>query len=177
MASNYTDNYKLCQWEAEDRVLRTEFNEDNAKIDAALVSLSSAVSGKASSSAVSSLQSLLNSLKTTVSQQTATLSGKGNCQIYATTYVGTGRYGSDAPCSVSFPLKPMVVFVTGPDSYQGIFTQGSSGHYAAYLGVSGSYVAVTWGSKSVTWYSDKAASLQLNTAGKTYTVTALLKAD
>lgn len=36
MASNYTENYGLCQWEATDQVLRTEFNEDNAKIDAAL---------------------------------------------------------------------------------------------------------------------------------------------
>lgn len=36
MASNYTDNYQLCQWEATDQVQRTEFNVDNAKIDAAL---------------------------------------------------------------------------------------------------------------------------------------------
>lgn len=36
MASNYTENFGLCQWEATDQVLRTEFNEDTAKIDAAL---------------------------------------------------------------------------------------------------------------------------------------------
>lgn len=36
MASNYTENYGLCQWEATDAVLRTEFNEDNRKIDEAL---------------------------------------------------------------------------------------------------------------------------------------------
>lgn len=36
MASNYTENYGLCQWEATDQVLRTEFNEDNAKVDEAL---------------------------------------------------------------------------------------------------------------------------------------------
>ena len=33
---NATTNYQLSQWEAEDRVLRTDFNADNAKIDAAL---------------------------------------------------------------------------------------------------------------------------------------------
>ena len=38
MASNHTTNYQLCQWEATDKVLRTDFNEDNAKIDAALAS-------------------------------------------------------------------------------------------------------------------------------------------
>ena len=36
MASNYTANYGLCQWEPEDKFLREEFNQDNEKIDAAL---------------------------------------------------------------------------------------------------------------------------------------------
>ena len=39
MASNYTEKYKLCQWEETDAVLRTDFNEDNAKIEAALATL------------------------------------------------------------------------------------------------------------------------------------------
>ena len=36
MASSQTSNYGLSQWEATDQVQRTEFNVDNAKIDAAL---------------------------------------------------------------------------------------------------------------------------------------------
>jgi len=36
MPSKYTSNYQLNQWEPDDRVLRTDFNADNAKIDAAL---------------------------------------------------------------------------------------------------------------------------------------------
>lgn len=36
MASKYTSGYQLSQWEAGDKVLRTDFNEDNAKLDAAL---------------------------------------------------------------------------------------------------------------------------------------------
>lgn len=36
MASNYTSNYGLCQWEATDQVLRAEFNENNAMIDGEL---------------------------------------------------------------------------------------------------------------------------------------------
>ena len=36
MASNHTPNYNLNQWQATDQVKRTDFNEDNAKIDAAL---------------------------------------------------------------------------------------------------------------------------------------------
>jgi len=34
MASNQTQHLKLCQWEADDEVLRTDFNADNAKLDA-----------------------------------------------------------------------------------------------------------------------------------------------
>jgi len=33
MASNQTQHLKLCQWEADDEVLRADFNADNAKID------------------------------------------------------------------------------------------------------------------------------------------------
>lgn len=39
MASNYTEKYKLCQWEETDAVLRTDFNQDNAKLEAALKAL------------------------------------------------------------------------------------------------------------------------------------------
>ena len=36
MATNQTTNYQLNQWEPTDQVLRTDFNADNAKIDAVL---------------------------------------------------------------------------------------------------------------------------------------------
>ena len=36
MASGYTSNYGLCQWQPGDKFLREEFNQDNEKIDAAL---------------------------------------------------------------------------------------------------------------------------------------------
>ena len=39
MSTNHTPNFNLCQWEADDKVLRTDFNEDNQKIDAALAGL------------------------------------------------------------------------------------------------------------------------------------------
>ena len=55
MASNYTGNYNLCQWEATDAVLRTDFNEDNAKVDAALGTLAEQAAGKAEQAVVDSL--------------------------------------------------------------------------------------------------------------------------
>ena len=36
MASGQTEHYSLNQWQPEDKVLREEFNQDNAKIEAAL---------------------------------------------------------------------------------------------------------------------------------------------
>ena len=45
MATNYTTNYQLCQWEATDKVLRTDFNQDNQKIDAALSGLAKISAG------------------------------------------------------------------------------------------------------------------------------------
>ena len=87
MASNYTENYGLCQWEAGDSFVRTEFNQDNARIDAALKdledtkaeqaalsSLSATVSGKASQSSVNSLSGEI-ALK---------------CRVKAGTYTGNG---------------------------------------------------------------------------------------
>ena len=45
MASGQTTNYQLNQGEAEDKVLRTEFNADNAKIDGALANIPKLVTG------------------------------------------------------------------------------------------------------------------------------------
>ena len=39
MSTNHTPNFNLCQWEADDKVLRSDFNADNQKIDAALAGL------------------------------------------------------------------------------------------------------------------------------------------
>ena len=64
---NKTSNYQLCQWDREDRILRTDFNEDNAKIDAALkqqansiAGINSTLPGKADAATVTSLTNKLN---------------------------------------------------------------------------------------------------------------------
>ena len=64
---NKTSNYQLCQWDGTDRILRTDFNEDNAKIDAALkqqansiASINSTLPGKADAATVTSLTNKLN---------------------------------------------------------------------------------------------------------------------
>ena len=60
MATNQTTNYQLNQWQSTDPVQRVEFNQDNAKVDATLKSLSDQVVQKANQSAVNTLISAVN---------------------------------------------------------------------------------------------------------------------
>ena len=60
MATNQTTNYQLNQWEPTDAVQRVEFNGDNAKVDAALKSMSDQVLQKANQSALNTLISSVN---------------------------------------------------------------------------------------------------------------------
>ena len=68
MATNHTSNYQLCQWEASDQVLRSDFNADNAKVDAALAGLATTDQEH----------------ETKMTQLNQQLSLRGNCQAYFT---------------------------------------------------------------------------------------------
>ena len=114
---NRTANYNLCQFEAGDQVQRTDFNEDNAKIDAAIAAEASArQSGDSSlSSRITTLNSTVSgkasqSALNTVKNQVAKL---GNCQIHCFTYTGTGSSGTNGPTRVNFPRRPMFYFISG----------------------------------------------------------------
>ena len=78
-----TMNYQLSQWDAEDRILREDFNANNAKLEQALAA------------------------------QADALSKCGNCRIEAKTSTGTGTYGSDNQTSITFTAEPLLVFVGG----------------------------------------------------------------
>jgi len=79
----HTQNYNLTQWEKTDRILRSDFNADNAAIDTALADHAA------------QLASLTRS--------------KGNCTIQLTTYTGTGT----APTCISFPRRPTAFIACG----------------------------------------------------------------
>lgn len=158
MANNHTANYGLCQWEETDKVLRTEFNGDNAKIDAALAGLER---DKAEASAVSALQaavakkaeqSALTALQTTVNSKASQsalnalqtfMAGKGNCRIELGSYVGTGV--SPASIKTSFPPKVVIIMqsrvgigVRGYERIQFLDDYVRSGH-------------VTWKDDGLSW--------------------------
>ena len=91
---NRTNNYNLCQWEETDRVQRTDFNEDNAKIDAAVKAVDRRVDGLEASKAD----------KTALAAVEAKIS-----RIVTGTYAGTG--GSSGVRRISLPGRPKLVLI------------------------------------------------------------------
>jgi len=180
MASNYTSNYGLCQWQASDKVLRTEFNADNARIDAALASkasvsalnaLTQTVNGKAG-------QSALDAVRDTVAGH-GTMLDLRNCRFAAGTYKGTGKWGQANPNTLTFSQKPVFLAVASPDKCLSFFA--ILGQSAAYFYYAGGFnkETVTWKSKSVSWYSDTFdsspdADKQMNASNATYHYFAIL---
>lgn len=97
MASNFTENYGLCQWEATDQVRREEFNQDHLKIDETLKAL--ADKDLALESAVA-----------------AVAAAAGNCQMELITYTGTGTYGEGKPTQITFSILPDIFIIVGDKS-------------------------------------------------------------
>lgn len=129
MASNYTENYGLCQWEATDQVLRTEFNEDNQKVDTAL----------------SSLAQKTSDLETGLSKC-------GNCRIIYGSYTGSGQAGPSYPTSLTFDRKPLAVFVMAQINSSNTGNASLTMIRGAQWTFSFSRCSVTWSENGVSWY-------------------------
>ena len=116
MASNHTEHFSLNQWQADDQVKRTDFNEDNAKIDAALNDLSG---GLAAAQAEKADQTALDALAAEVAKKatTAALEAVRAAvpKIAVGTYTGTGTYGDSKPCTLDLTQtigrEPQLVLV------------------------------------------------------------------
>ena len=158
MASNHTTNYNLNQWEATDQVLRTEFNQDNAKIDAALKGLADKDTA----------------LEAMVSAATG---AAGNCEMEFFTYYGTGDYGSGNATQITFSTLPDVFFIVGDMAV----VMGRGGVKSGVLIgrdvlVDSSFVSDisgTWSGNRVSYVNSLDARYQMNTSGKTYWVLGL----
>ena len=150
----HTSNYNLSQWAGEDRILREDFNADNAKIEAALHNMA---------------------------QSTALA---GNCHITIGSYVGTGTYGEENPCTLTFDFEPQIIFL---DVTTQVTISGMSGKVPGYSilfrgaeessNAEGGTLHTSWNGNSVSWYSStKTASpvaSQYNTSEQTYYYIAL----
>ena len=166
MASNYTEHYDLCQWEATDQVQRTDFNADNAKIDAALDALAGQVAEKADGDDLAALSE-------TVAEVSA---GMGNCDMELLTYTGGG---GGSPKMITFSQVPDMYLVAGDLA----FIMGQGGKATAILTCkdatySESFVNevdVTWNGATLTLSNGVDARYQMSSKNKPYWVLGLQK--
>ena len=152
---NHTQNYQLSQWDADDPVLRTDFNADNAKIDAALKAETDARTAALSS-----------------------LSSSRNCQAVITGYTGSGVSGESNPNYLSFARRPLFIHVGGEaaSGFSAVYGQTLT---TCYANGAVRYIRITWSGNSVSWYEDsngykESPTYQMNESGKQYKVFALL---
>ena len=131
---NRTSSYNLCQWEETDRVRRTDFNEDNVKIDQALGALRD---GKAEAAALSALS--------------VAKAGKGNCRVAAGSYTGSGTFGENSPNTLTFPFKPLLVVISA-NSGGGIAVLIPGTEEYRYITDLVHTWSLTWTGNSVSWY-------------------------
>ena len=156
MPSNQTPNYKLSQWERADKVQMEDFNADNAKVDAALTSAAEAHAAL-----------------------TAEVSKRGNCQIWATTYTGTGVYGKEPPNPLTFPRPPLLVmiFYKGDTPPIMIAPRGTPRVCPFRNGHNFSSTYVTWSGNNMSWWSDVNSYNQMNSEKFEFSVIAFLPMD
>ena len=148
---NYTINYQLPQWVKEDRIMMEDFNDMTAKVDEAL--------GEVSEDMVA---------------QTAAIAAKGNCQIYTTSYVGTGAAGASHPNRITFPEKPILVHIARSDgAYYAEELYGST-QLIMRAGSDAAACTPTWTETSLSWYHENNCTNQLNDKNITYQVVALI---
>ena len=103
MASNHTEHFSLNQWQADDQVKRTDFNEDNAKIDAALNDLSG---GLAAAQAEKADQTALDALAAEVAKKATTAALEAVraavTKLVVGSYTGNGSCGQSHPRTLDF---------------------------------------------------------------------------
>ena len=100
----------------------------------------------------------------------------GNCRIVYGSYVGNGQYGSSNPKTLTFDGTPLFVALSGRYHFFAVkgcsFVQTLSSPSLADLSL-----PLTWGDRSVSWYSTENADKQQNLSGTDYFYIALLAAN
>lgn len=171
MASNHTEHYGLNQWERTDKVIMEDFNEDNAKIDAAIKAEADARAAELAAQA-GALEAEVQARTALASSLTSSVAKAGNCQICTSSYTGTGTYGADVSKKFTFPYKPMLVFVTSEGGTNIHMLQGQTTTSYPTSSPPAYIIRVTWSGNSVSWYGNHVHS-QMNDEGATYYVVAL----
>ena len=151
MASNHTQHFALNRWDLNDQIIMDDFNDDNAKIDAALHD---------NAATLSALQTTLNT------------HGKLTRFAYGS-YVGTGESGQNHPNSLTFDFYPMFIIIMsraaqGRDQSPCFMMRGETVGNSTETAAS---INLSWTDSGVSWYDVDSFSEpenQNNTEGVTY---------
>lgn len=188
MARRHTEHYGLSQWEASDKVERTDFNADNAAVDGALHALAQSKAETADLSQLSGLVAQeggpdrLGGAGGAAGQQ----GGSGGPERRGAPPVSRGGLhaphrlrqlhrkrtsGPESPVSLTFSFPPQLLAVRRSGSsadrsglllLRGVTQGGGLGHIDFY-------VNVTWSGNQVSWYTSKDnPSTQMNSEGVEY---------
>ena len=133
-----TSNYNLSQWAASDPVRRTDFNSDNAKIDAAIHALSDCV-------------------RVAVGSYTGT--GK---------YGSANPCTLDFTSTLGRPPRLLVVMPETSNYYWMLAIYGVKVARSYHEQSNPYLMTMTWSGNSVKWYGTHSADTQLNTSGRVY---------
>lgn len=148
-----TTNFDLPQWVKEDPIKMQDFNAAFQTIDETLKANADAAAGAAGAESVSALARDVGT-------------GGKNCRVAFGSYTGTGKYGSANPNTLTFPIKPVLVVITSPDSVAMHFRPAASSASGG-----GGAVKLTWGERSLSWYTVDTTNPEIrqdNNAGVTY---------
>ena len=150
----YTSNYGLSQYEATDRVTRTAFNSDNAKLDAAL---------KSAADAAANAQTTADS---------AAGAAASAARLVFGTYTGNGLYGPDNPNRIQLGFQPRALLVYGRGETNSDIIMMFAPHVQART-YAGTINNVTWLSDGVEWFNRNAYQSQFNYSNHSYSYIAI----
>ena len=113
MASNHTEHFSLNQWLPDDQVKRTDFNEDNAKIDSALKDLAAAQAEKADQTALDALAAEVAKKATTAALEALSKKLASMPCLVTVTYTGDGAESR----LISLGFQPKALLVMREEGY------------------------------------------------------------
>lgn len=113
MASNHTEHFSLNQWLPDDQVKRTDFNEDNAKIDAALNDLSGGLAEKAGQAALDALAAEVAKKATTAALEALSNTLASMPRLVTGSYTGNGEESR----LISLGFQPKALLVMTKEGY------------------------------------------------------------
>lgn len=161
MTSDHTSKYKFNLWKKSDMVLMEDFNDNNQKIEDALIALDAA---KVNYPELEALSGLLASTRGTIPK------------FDVGTYTGAGAVGSGNRNSLTFPFMPKLVVIGGSQAIFVLLPEQTKA--VAVVDNATCYMTVKWSGTTLSWYAADAfagkadvyltATQQMNKSGSTY---------